>query len=236
MQQELERLISKYGGINAFENESTQEEKEKYFLLTRAITIEYNDHKFNHRNRIDEFFYALITKKKTVNDRVVVSEEDEHFSLFSKKKFSGKSTIINHEIYRKNEFKDKLEFDSLFQFLVFHKSILFLDYASAKKVITTDKKEKLITLSENIENYNGTVWTAFKTEILEEGIQHLFNSHSTIYNEFLNLKCDVFIFESSYEDLGVADVNKFEEIEIMKQFNYKNYFGKILTRLKANKE
>ena len=65
MLKEFKSLISKYGGNSQFEKKSTQEEKVNYFLLKRAIEIEYNDYKFNHRNMIDSFFNGFIIEKKT---------------------------------------------------------------------------------------------------------------------------------------------------------------------------
>lgn len=234
MRKEFESLISKYGGNSQFEKNATQEEKEKYFLLKRAIEIEYNDYKFNHRNMVDSFFNRFIIEKETFNE-MIIKDENEDFSIFTKKKFWGKSNIINPEIFRNNEFENQIEFNSLFQFLVFHKSNLFLDKDSAKKAIETEKRNLLLIINEGIKNYNEIVWTEFKTKILEQGIQSVFNSDSMIYNKFLNLENDIFIFESNYENWGVLNPKEFIEKEIMKQYNYKNYYGKILTRFKEKK-
>ena len=59
MIKELDSLISKYGGNIQFDKNATQEEKEKYFLLSRVVEIEYNDYKFNHRNIVDSYFNGL---------------------------------------------------------------------------------------------------------------------------------------------------------------------------------
>jgi len=232
---EFENLISKYGGINQFEKKATQSDKEKYFLLNRELEISFKHKIPSHGNMIDSFVIRFLTENDKINE-IVIKEDDLYFSLFTKKKFMGKSNIINPESFRLKEFEKTIEFDSLFQFLVFHKSILFLDKDSAKETSNTDKRDKLISINKKINNYNKLVWTEFRTKILEVGIQNYFNSQPSVYEKFLNLKNDIFIFESNFDNWGVINSQEFLENEINSQFNYKNYFGKILTKLKSEKK
>ena len=235
MLKEVNELISKYGGISQFQEKASQAEKEKYFLIKRAVTIEYNDYKFNHRNMIDSFVHKYVNEKSDINE-IVIKEDDDNYSLFSKIKFMGESNIINSDIYKIKRFSNYIEFESLHQFLIFQKSVLFLDEKSANEAIKTNNWNKLTKIDENIKNFNNTVWTEFKTKILEKGVFNLFKSNANLHQKFLNLKEDIFVFESNFENWGVINSYDFMNNELMKHFNYKNYFGKILTRIKIEKK
>ncbi|MEM6339492.1 MAG: hypothetical protein AAF673_06215, partial [Pseudomonadota bacterium] len=58
-------------------------------------------------------------------------------------------------------------------------------------------------LGRQIKNYDGIVWTEFKTKILEEGIKSLLLYNENIHDKFINTVGDIFIFESRYENWGV---------------------------------
>ena len=234
MSKELKKLISKYGNINQFEKKASQIEREKYFLLNRAITLEYNDYRFRYRNQID-FTISEYLNKEENRELLFIEETDDCFSLFSKNKFYAESNILNSENIIFDEFPKRIEFNSLFQYLVYNKSVLFLDRNSAKLSLKSNKKEELLKIDSEVEKYNGTVWTEYKTQIIEKGINLLLEENLELLNTIIHHKNKYFVFKSDYEDWGVKNIQNFLKNEIKKTYNYKNYLGKILTKINLEK-
>jgi len=228
---ELNRLISKYGGRSQFEKEATQAERERLFILQRAVEIEYNDYRFGHRNRIDSFIGKCLISEENINIDLI-QEQNESYSIFSMNYFEGESNITNPEQYSIGGLPRIIEFQSLFQYLIFHKCVLFLEKELAGKVLKDANKESLMAIDSKINNYNTTVWTENKTQILEKGLQSLLKTSKGLMEKLFSMEADYFVFDSTYEDLGVTDIQGFINDEMQKMFNYKNYWGKILSKAK----
>jgi len=227
---EINKLISKYGDLPQFEEKANQAEKEKLFLLKRELVIEYNDYKYGHRNSIDSFIKNHLAQKAEIQISVV-DEQDEFYSLFSANSFEGESNIINPNEYSVEGLPDVIEFKSLFQHLIFHKCVLFLDRKMAVDALKSEEKNRLLRIEKLIKSYDQT-WIEHKTQILENGIQNLLKTNRYFKERFLNSSSEYFVFQSNYENFGVTNIQSFLDTEIRKTYNYKNYFGKLLTKMK----
>ena len=230
MLKELNSLISKYRGVAQFEEKASPKEKEKYFLLKRAITLEYNDYRFRHRNKID-YTVSQYLKNKENLEAIIIEEGDKYFSLFSENQFFSNSNILNLENVIFSGFPKSIEFCSMFQFLVFNKSVLFFDRDSAKKALKSNEKKELLKIDSKIENYNGTVWTEYKTKIIEKGFLTLLDKDSNLLKKVVSFNNKYIVFKSNYENWGVVSIEDFFKNEVKEIYNYKNYLGKILTMI-----
>ena len=227
---EINKLVSKYGELSQFEEKANQAEKEKLFLLKRELEIEYNNYKFGHRNGIDSFIKKHLEQKAEIRINVV-DEQDEFYSLFSENSFVGESNIINPKEYSVDRLPELLEFKSLFQYLIFHKCILFLDWELAVGALKSEGRNQLLQIERLIKSYD-TTWVEYKTQILENGIQNLLNTNKYYREKLLDSSSEYFVFQSTYENFGVTHIQSFLDKEIRKTYNYKNYFGKVLTKMK----
>lgn len=230
MLKKLETLILKYGSINQFEEKASQIERDQYDLLKRAVVLEHNDYRFKHRNNIDFTISEYLGRAKNIETHII-EESDNHLSLFSNNRFSTRSNTLDSENVIFNEFNQQLEFNSLFQYLIFNKSTLFLDRTAAKLSLKSNENEELLSIDTKIKNYSKVVWVEYKTKILEKGIEALLKSKPDLLNTIGNYKDKYFVFKTSYENWGVTDIERFLKTEIKKAYNYKNYFGKVLTKV-----
>jgi len=224
MRKKLESYIKKYNTLEEFKALGSQEEKDDYLLIERAIIVSYDDHFLQIQHNLDNLINNFIDLRHN-KEHYFIQSDDPLFSIYSNLKFEGKTNFYNPEDYL-SSFSNQANFSSLYQYIIFHKAILFLDRESAHNILKTKSKRELITLEASIMNVDKGVWCKYRVEIGERGIRDILKSNEKFKTELHNKAYNFLVFKDEIPFWGVNSRSK----DTLGWTQY-NYLGKLLTKI-----
>ncbi|RAV97631.1 NADAR domain-containing protein [Pseudochryseolinea flava] len=113
------------------------------------------------------------------------------------------------------------DFQSLGQFMVFCKSMLFLDRKLARKIIATQEPEEIIKLSSEIQHFNPMVWKFNERSIYYDGVKAKFEQSQSLYNSLMNT-----VGTTLVDGQIAADT----DFHLVPNWRERNLFGEVMTQ------
>jgi len=226
MREILEHYIKKYGTFGNFKKVATKEEKIDYILNERSIKVSYDPYFLQVQHNLDFEFQQFIELGS--DEYLFLENDDPVFSLYSNVCFYGEANLYTPD-YLLINITDQIEFSSLYQYILYHKAVLFLDLKMAKNILNTNPKRELISLSNKINNIDKLVWYKFRIEIAERAIRNILKSNEFFRKQFLQAGRKIFVLNNSDNFWGMGDY-KITNISNVLNFQKRNYIGKLLTK------
>lgn len=224
MRKKLESYIKKYSTLEDFKALGSQAEKDDYLLIERAIIVSYDDHFLQIQHNLDNLINSFINRLHD-KEYYLIKGEDPLFSIYSNVNFEGKTNLYNPSEYM-SSFSIEASFSSLYQYIIFHKAILFLDRDSASKILKANSKNELTLLEANIKNIDKGVWCKYRVEIGETGIREILKSNEIFKSELYTKAYKLLVFIDEIPFWSVK--SKSNETASLTQ---DNYLGKLLTKI-----
>ena len=128
---------------------------------------------------------------------------------------------------------DSIIFSCVEQYMMYHKARLFVDTETAKKILNESNPHKQKELGRAVKNYKDEIWSAFRYDIVKNGVQNKFKQNKNL-EEYLKTLKGYTIVEASPDNIiwGIG----FEEDDALENIDNwgQNLLGKILTDLANN--
>ncbi|MFT5298576.1 MAG: ribA/ribD-fused uncharacterized protein [Flavobacteriales bacterium] len=164
------------------------------------------------------------------------------YSQWYKSKFIASTCLIEgvsmnkvkREFVLQNHFPfDVQEYSSAEQFMMFQKSIIFLDLDSAKKIMSTTDVSKIKKIGRKVSGFNENIWKYYRSKIVYEGNKAKFEQNENLKEELLKTKGTTIVEASPYDKIwGIGLTADDLKSQSRKTWNGLNLLGEILTYLR----
>ncbi|MFT6336171.1 MAG: ribA/ribD-fused uncharacterized protein [Halioglobus sp.] len=224
MRKKLENYIKKYSTLENFRAFGSQEEKDDYLLTERSIIVSYDDHFLQVQHNLDNLINTF-TDNVQNKEYYYFERNDTLFSMYAELEFIGETNLYNPKDYHCS-LPNRTSFNSLYQYIIFHKAILFLDRETAYNILKAKSMNQLILLGEGINNIDKGVWCKYRIEIAEKGIRNILKSNDKFESALFSINNKVLVFLDESIFWGVDPIQR-SKLNMTRC----NYLGKILTKI-----
>lgn len=215
------------------------EEELNIILNQNSVAENYKTFGSNFVNRIIKY-QERIKKGETFTFFWVTKSP---FSQWHKSNFTA-TTILNEGIgdlpnEKKNHILQNLfpfdvqEYSSAEQFMMYQKSMLFLDREIAQKIMQTDDVRKIKELGRQVKNYEEYVWKYFRSKVVYEGNKAKFSQNEELKKVLFATKGTTLV-EAAPNDIiwGIGLTE--DDPRALKRETWlgKNLLGEILTQIR----
>ncbi|MGG5508270.1 MULTISPECIES: NADAR family protein [unclassified Myroides] len=130
---------------------------------------------------------------------------------------------------------DGIEFNSMEQWMMYSKAILFKDFDTAKKILEEDNPSIQRKLGRQVKFFKDDIWIEHRESIIYQGNYAKFNQNEELKRYLLNTE-NAYLAEASPTDLiwgigyGITD----EERLFPEKWRGENLLGKILMQVRED--
>jgi ribA/ribD-fused uncharacterized protein len=165
-------------------------------------------------------------------------ETKSPFSQWHLSPFMGKTWLLGN-FEGQMDFLDghfpygEQEYSSAEQFMMYHKAMLFMDFDTAHKIMATKDVRKIKELGRQVQNFNETVWSFYRTDIVGAGNTAKFNSSDALRQALFDTQGKTLV-EAAPNDtvwgIGLAADDPLAQDR--STWKGKNLLGEILTEIR----
>jgi len=211
MSDKISWYLKKYGTVENLLENGSREEKDDFLLKRMLLEVGYDDNPLGEQHALDAFLRVTPLMHNTFK----FDDTNPYFSVFSFAPFEGKTNLFFPPDYLADSF-------SISQFYQFHTALLFLDREVGNKILLGDIDD-FVSLPNHIRNFNDSIWMKNRILIMNEGAKSLSETNVQFREQLLNTSNMLMVYNSrlSFWGKGKSEMDR-------------NYWGKILTRIKCN--
>lgn len=183
-----------------------------------------------------------ITNRKEQEKFTFFWETSSVFSQWHESKFIGKTFLWETHKYKKDFLlglfsEDTQEYINTEQYMMYHKSMLFLDRENAQKIMMTNNSRKIKELGRQVTNFNQDVWEYYRALIVYDANKAKFLQNEHARTILLNTKGTTLVEASPFDDIWGVGISK-NDSRIFDRSKWlgQNLLGEILTQIRIEFE
>ena len=129
---------------------------------------------------------------------------------------------------------DEITFSSMEQYMMYKKAILFQDYQTAEKILSTDDVAEIKALGRMVQNFDEEIWREKREKIVHKGVLQKFLQNPELAEKLLETG-EQMIAECAVKDkiwgigLSMGDEERF----CVDKWKGQNLLGQILMQVRA---